>query len=159
MTTRKRTGGRREAARFRARAFPQRAVDALVQNINSVIGGGSAGASEEEGQEALASSSMLDTTGYKQIGMNIKLRERVAIEDTVQLRDKFQALHENESSGGNRGGVTESLQRYLALPLEQYSVLNPEWITRLEDEEEGSFLLHVPLNDIVGECLFLFFSN
>lgn len=42
---------------------------------------------------------------------------------------------------------SKSLQAYLSLPIEQYSVLDPRWITRGDD---GKFHVQLPLFDIVG---------
>ena len=144
---------RRSTSWPRARAF--RAVDALVQNINSMLGAAgnmygdgkgpingvdapSGTVEDEDGGE-----SILDTTGYKRVVIGIKLRERVVVEDAVAKPEKFAELYE-----GSKSKITESLQAYLGLPLEQYSVLNPDWIVK--GEEEGAFLLKVPLNEIVG---------
>lgn len=156
-------GRKSRGTRSRTNAF--RAVDALVQNINNIIGT-AAGDTEPvdvalEGEED--SVKLLDTTDYKNVAIRIKLRDRVLIADEVAFQDKFEDLCRDSP-----GKVSDLLQRYLGLPFEQYSVLNPEWIERLEEEEEGTFLLSIPLNDIVGEstvkhfrccCFPLFFQN
>ncbi|MEW5297602.1 MAG: hypothetical protein WDW36_000803 [Sanguina aurantia] len=45
-----------------------------------------------------------------------------------------------------------SLRAYLALPLDQYSLLDPRWITRVGGAG-NLFLLRVPLQDVVGLAL------
>jgi hypothetical protein len=78
--------------------------------------------------------------------MRIRLGDRVTIEETVDDAERFSSFHRHP-----RKSVTKSLQSYLGLPLDQYSLLNPKWITRLEGDEEGTFVLKIPLNEIVGK--------
>lgn len=142
------------ARTWRCGAF--RAVDALVRNINSVLGaagdmygngeGPINGLTTAEGtqenleceNEGTGQQVALDTTGYKRVFVSVKLRDRICV-------DKFR-----EAQGDSDVNVAESLQSYLGLPFEQYSVLNPRWIQRLDGEDRGVFLLQVPLNEIVG---------
>ena len=42
-----------------------------------------------------------------------------------------------------------SLKDYLALPLDSYSLLDPQWISR-DTDEPGLFHLAVPLQDLIG---------
>jgi len=42
------------------------------------------------------------------------------------------------------------LSDYLALPLDQYSLLDPKWITRPDPAAQDVFLLKVPLRDVMG---------
>ncbi|QDZ21942.1 DUF1997 domain-containing protein [Chloropicon primus] len=128
-------------------------MDSLVRNINSVLGSSGDMYANPEGQAegegagegGSRGASVLDTTGYKHVRMRVKLAQRVSIEDVALDPEKLALVHK-----GQPGNVTESLQSYLGLPLEEYSVLDPAWIQRLDGADNDTFVLKVPLREMVG---------
>lgn len=58
------------------------------------------------------------------------------------------AIEEDSLQGA--GPARQRLRDYLALPADQYSLLDPDWISR---EASGGFLVSVPLQDLVGIAL------
>ncbi|CAG9460171.1 unnamed protein product [Pedinophyceae sp. YPF-701] len=56
----------------------------------------------------------------------------------------------SERVSDTQKGASGGLVDYLALPVEQYSVLDPTWVSRPEGAPPGCFRLTVPLRDLAG---------
>jgi len=140
---------RRERRRDKVTASAFHLLDNVVRQLNRVIGtpGSMFGEFdaplniEDDYDQHDADPSredMLDTTGYKRIVISISLKDDAKADDS------------GASSAEDDGSTARSLERYLSLPVEDYSVLNPKWITRVDSQGKDQFLLKVPLYEIIG---------
>ncbi|KAL4858298.1 Protein NRT1/ PTR FAMILY 8.1 [Chlorella vulgaris] len=141
---------------------PFDSLDRAIQVINRVIalgerakwGSDDAGrTTSESASDASASSAAPAPLRWVQFGAVYSCR--LAVDQPMASRTTAvasSASNDPASSGGssctssgNSGG--RQLRDYLALPIDQYSLLDPKWISR---EEGGLFKFSLPLQDLVN---------
>ena len=84
-----------------------------------------------------------------------KARRKAAGLELIEEKPTYKLVSWSGSARGERGiALTEHLQGrslplYVALPLDQYSLLDPTWISR-DPNQPDLFLLRIPLEPIIG---------
>ncbi|PRW58005.1 kinase [Chlorella sorokiniana] len=139
---------RRALAKCRARPdSPYEPLERAIQVINRVIALGEKakwGSGEQGPQDGSSSSGSGSNPGQE------RWVQFAAVYNSslgVGSSNDGSGTSTRSSGGSSSDSSGRQLRDYLALPIEQYSLLDPKWISR----EEGSlFRFSVPLQDLVG---------